>query len=176
MAGRRGRVTRAVSCGPKNNLWAVVIAERVTIAAGGQTADQLLTTADWSRGAVGGSERATILRVRGYMSFTGKNAVGARGSAALMAYLTVVDEDITTDVSPGVASTYIDEDILWTRGHSWSAVAAGENRADVYWDVDVKAMRKIRIGQDLRMVWSNFAVETLERSMVLRTLIRIGGN
>jgi len=176
VANRSRRAAGRRSSGPKNNIWTTVIADRVTVAANGQTADVIVATTDWARGSVGGSERATILRVRGWMSFAGKRIAGAVGSAGLMAYLTVVDEDISTDADPKTAATYIDEDILWTHGASLSAAAVAESRASVFWEVDVKAMRKIRIGQELRMVWANLGAESIERSMVLRALLRVGGN
>ena len=177
MANRRSR-GRAFSkpTGPKNNIWTVVLSNQGLVTTGAQTAHVIVSTTDWQRGVIGGSERATILRVRGYVSFAPKIATGTIAGGSIVGYVTVVDEDISLDSSPSVASTYIDEDILWTRGTAICFQDAGEAVPAVSWDMDIKSMRKIRIGQELRFVWSNATAGSVEVTLVLRALLRVGGN
>jgi len=162
--------------GPKNNLWTVVLSNQVSVVSGAQTRHQIVGSTDWLRGVVGGSERATILRVRGYVSFSPKILTGTIAGGAFLGYVTVVDEDVAIDASPLLASTYIDEDILWTRGESFPFEDAGDGVRSVNWDIDIKAMRKIRIGQELRFVWTNSSPGTVSVTLALRALLRIGGN
>ena len=162
--------------GPKNNIWTVVLSDSTVVVAAAQTTHAIVSSIDWQRGLIGGSERATILRVRGYVSYALKIGTGVRVGGNIMGYVTVVDEDIALDAPPSTASTYIDEDILWTRGAAVNRTEVGESVPIIYWDMDIKAMRKIRIGQALRYVWVNNTGDSVEVTLVLRALLRAGGN
>ena len=152
-------------------VWTTLINEESSIAVGAtKTGSDIVADADWT--GVGGQERATILRVRGWFSVTIEPAAVLEGAGTAFAYIGVYDED-ELSVDASVAGTYKDEDIMATYGHQFPYSNIGQPSPDT-WDqeVDIKAMRKIRSGQDLRFVMTNKTPLILEVSLVLRALVK----
>ena len=171
MAGRRRGVSRSATRGPKDQSWTTVLADDVVVADAASQAFNILQDSDWKTGS--GAERATVLRVRGWLSVYNKTAEAARPAGSWFGYIHLIDEDA---LSPSAATsiTYQDEDILWTGGGSFPAVPATANSVISQLIVDVKSMRKVRSGQDLRLILTNSTGGTMQTSMVLRCLVRRG--
>jgi len=87
------------------------------------------------------------------------------------------DADAGT-VSPLNATSYTDEDILWTGGCDFNGAGAGavEQTAGYLLDVDVKAMRKINTSRDVRFAVESTGSGGVKMSGILRALTRKGGN
>ena len=130
----------------------------------------LVGSTDWAIG--GGFEKATVLRVRGWLGglVSSLNAV----TGAIAAAIYVVDEDeAASDATSPVF--YSDEDVVWTNGQAWGAgnAASVERPWAFSFDVDVKAMRRVSNGQELRLTMRAFnAGQTTLLSGVVRTLLR----
>ena len=169
----KGRATRGFKRGPKNNIWTTILGDEVAIGAASSTTFDIVAAADWT--VAGGLERATILRVRGWFSAVVKDATGSFAGGAHFAYIGLFDEDET---SPGgsISGTYIDEDIMATYGFLFAFADTGTVGQTWSQEIDVKAMRKIRTGQDLRFVYTNSGTTSVEVSLVIRALLRRGGN
>jgi len=168
------RVSRgAASRGPKNNVWTTVLADAFGIATGATQQFNVVQDNDWT--TVGGQERATVLRIRGWLALHNKITTGVLPEGSWFAYLTVQDEDAPAAVAD-VALTYAEEDILWTDGGVFTVTDTNATGHVSYRRIDVKAMRKIRTGQELRLVVTNSVANTIDFSAVVRALLRRGGN
>ena len=171
----RRRFGRAVRRGPKNNIWTVILMDELTV---GTTAIEvnIVQGSDWT-GSVGGFQRATVMRVRGWLSVSADPTLTVATSYFMMIYVT--DED-TAVQDPSALQTYADEDILWTGGFALAAGNAGavEQRKAVYDTViDIKSMRKLSIGQELRLsMISGDSGAAISVAGLLRGLVRKGGN
>jgi len=176
---RRRQLTRAARRGPKNQVWTVSLRDDFEITTGVTViAFSIILDSDWERTSAS-SERATILRTRGWISIRPASAAGVQLDGTVFMYLTVQDDDATS-VSAGLAATYADEDILWTGGVLFppgSIVVQGGfvgSSKDIL--LDVKAMRKLRSGQTLELVVTNNMAGSIFLSGVIRSLLRMGGN
>ncbi len=167
------RFRRGVSRGPKNNIWSVILIEDLTIATTAIEAD-IVTLSD-IQAAGTGFERFTLLRVRGWISVS-KNVANQINSTLFMAIYTVDTDAAVAD--PSNANFYTEEDVLWTGGINQVANGAGavESQSPVLMPVDVKAMRKIDSGRDVRFSAIGSAAGGQRISAVFRGLTRKGGN
>ncbi len=158
MANRRGRASRT-----KNNyVWSVVSVNRAILTT--VTSENLVQDSDWNPS--GGQKRATIIAVRGYLMM---RAVGVLVSDCHM-YLGIMDEDVATSPDPALAATYVDEDIMWTGGFCKSP-GAQDARQLFHMDINIKAKRKIRSGQELRLNSIGTNASELRLIGILRTLM-----
>jgi len=171
MARRR---SRAAKRGPKNQVWTTIVNSSVTVLAGAtKTGTDIVTSADWIN--IGGAERGTVLRVRGWFSAALLVPTVQFVGGGAFAYVGVYDEDeLSKDAS--LASTYAEEDIMGTWGHEYAASEVDDSIREWNEVVDIKAMRKIQTGQDLRFVATNNTALIMQISLVLRALVRRGGN
>ncbi len=168
----RSRIRRGASNrGPKNNVWSTVLIDENGTAAGITQTFPLVLDEDWS--GASGQERATILRIRGWLSFSNKTTTGVRPEGVFFAYITVQDEDAPA-AAANLPSSYTDEDIMWTGGGLFTVTDTNATGHVTDLLIDVKAMRKIRIGQVCRLVLTPSV--DVETSGVLRALLRKGGN
>ena len=165
----RARGVRRKS-GPKNNVWSVVVMNQVAVST---TVIEfpIVESADW-QGGIQGFQHGTLLRIRGWMSTAQVNTTAA--SVAVFAAVYVVDEDEATN-DPSALVTYTDEDVLWTGGIQFTGGTTTAPGHSQLWDVDVKTMRKINSGQDVRMTIVATGASILV-SGILRGLVRRGGN
>jgi len=175
MAKRSGH-TRAARRGPKNNLWTVVVQDEISIGAGGALRSNIVVAADWER-STGGNERATLLTIRGWFAITSKpNAGVAASGGSIHAYIGIFDEDETPPLGD-LASTYSQEDVIWTDGWTFPGAADVSDPMQTYKaHVHVKAMRKIRSGQKVSLVIDSGLTTAVQTNGVLRALLRLGGN
>jgi len=173
MAGRRIRGRSGVSRGPKNNVWSVVLAQNVALS---DTIIEavIVNPAEW-QGSANSFQRATLLRIRGWLSYCSDAEDASAG--AFFACIYVVDENENA-LSPLTAATYTDDDVLWTGGVQSGSLGTGavETRIPYVWDVDVKAMRKLDSSREVRL--SVVCTTGLDGrfSCGLRALVRKGGN
>ncbi len=167
---RRGFSARR---GPKNQIWTVIVIEDVAVA--NTAVDSIIVaSSDWSRG--GSFEKATVLRTRRWLSISTSPTQTVK--AGFFAAIYAVDED-NTAVAAHLPALYSDEDVLWTGGFMIPAgnATAVERPAAFNFDIDVKSMRKINNGQELRLATVVGASGlTTRMSGVIRALVRIGGN
>ena len=170
---RRGSSIRA-SRGPKNNVWTVVQAE-AQVQTNTTVEAVIVAPTDWSGVAGLGLERATLLRVRGWLSAA--PAVEDVSTGGIFFVIYVVDEDAAL-VNPLDVSTYVNEDVLWTGGAQFAGqgALAIETRPSVEWEVDIKAMRKLTSGQEVRLAAQVITGLNVRWSGTLRGLVRKGGN
>ncbi len=171
---RRGRISRGGGKkGPVNQVWTVIVAEEVGIGPGTIQAFNIVQDSDWAQS--GGSERATILRTRGAWSVTNKFVPGSFAGGAVMMAIFLLDEDAASP-DPSSSVNYVDEDVLWSGSVQLPFVDAGTAPQAERWIIDVKAMRKLRKGQELRLVVANGSLATVEVTGVLRALVRRGAS
>jgi len=178
LASRRPRGKRFSQGGrgPKNQLWTVVVQDEINLGAAGDLESQIVLGSDWER-ASGSLESATCMSIRGWVSLQSRITAGvASGPGVLHMYIGVFDEDETP---PGaeLASTYGDEIIMWTGGHTFGGAAAAAD-VDQHYDVmfDVKVQRKITNGKKVSLVFSNGLTTGVLIGGVQRALVRLGGN
>ena len=152
-------------------IWTVVGNTRFQINAGVTVSgSDIVEDTDWT--TVGGQERATLMRIRGWFSVN-QGPVGVlTASGPVSAYIGLFDADEAAP-SASAINTYVDEDILATYGHGFPYTDIGESPG-TFWDqhVDVKAMRKIRTGQDVRFVITNDNPTAVYISFIMRALVK----
>jgi len=158
--------------GPKNQLWTVTLLNQAPVDDSPAIEAGIVEPADWS--SVAGFERATLLRVRGWISVVPNAGVVTPGTAFMMIYKTDADDPVR---APDVVAEYADEDVMWTMGVSWGIQAADGNGAAVTVPIDVKAMRKLTVADEIRFsVVTGAATDSCTVSGVIRGLVRVGGN
>jgi len=169
MTAKFSRRQRTFSRGDANYVWAVILGEGITVPV--DTAPlilDLVADADWT--AIAGQKSATVMAIRGWMSFV---SIGVAFSAGKW-YCGTQDEDILTGtgISPGLVGTYVDEDIMWTGGWDKPAVVTdvGLMHNEI---IDIKAKRKIKTATEVRMVLGASATDQIAVSVVLRTLLKL---
>ena len=166
----RSRISRGVRRSKDNNyVWATVLAEGVTVPV--DTAALILPIvidADWT--AVAGQKTATIMAVRGWMSFVGI-AVGFESSKW---YCGTQDEDVVTGaaINPGAVGTYVDEDIMYTGGWDKPAVVT-DTGLFYHEEINIKVKRKIKTATELRMILGAGSGGRIAVSVVLRALLKL---
>jgi len=167
------RAFRSTSRGPKDQVWATVILVNQVVDDDPTIQFNLVQPTDWT--AVGSAERATVLRVRGWLAFSPPLGV----PSTMFSIISLMDEDIGVGgSSPVDAATYGDEDILWTYGQSVAVTAAATDIVIPTINVDIKSMRKITSGMDLRISLESAGPAAAGWTIngVLRSLVRRGGN
>ena len=164
---------RRGSRGTKNNIWTVVQIEQslVNIAAIQATIAQ---ASEW-QGAGTAFMHVTLLRIRGWLSVA--PLLGSAGSSVFAWAIYVVDED-AANVSPLNTSLYTSEDVLASGGLVVSDTGVGDVERVVgkEWVIDVKSMRKMRTGSEVRLSIATDVNGAYNAFGVLRALIRKGGN
>ena len=161
------------SSGPKNNIWTSVLAAGSSIAAAAIPNFNIVQGTDWERSAAG-KEIGTLLSIRGYLTVQNQLIDEALGSGQLMAYIGKFDAGEGV-INPGVVGTYVAEDILWTGGKAMPAVAAADHWDGWHVEFNVKAMRRISSGEEIRLVIANQSANAVQATMVIRGLIRASG-
>jgi len=174
MAGRARGSFRRQSRRQKNQLWSVILTSGNVLPAANTTAFPILTNTDWERGSGAASERGTILSTRGWMDVSPDEVAGVFAVGPYFWYIALFDEDATSPAA-SLVSSYADEDVLTTGGGCFSN-AGGLGGNGKGFDIVAKAMRRVRIGQELRLVITNLADKAILISNVVRSLVRIGGN
>jgi len=159
--------------GPKNNVWTVALEDEVVLAAGATLTFDIVNRADWQRSG-GANERATLMRVRGWLSVIHKISSGSIVLAPWFAYISIQDENAASSSASDV-TTYADEDILWTGGGMFSFTDTGDAVSHMQ-EIDVKAMRRFNAGGEVRLVLTNSSIVAMSVTGVQRGLLRIGGN
>ena len=167
MANKR-RYTRA-SKGVKNQIWSVLLYDRTSIAAGATLDLNAVEASDW---AFVDGQRATLMTMRGYLSFSFTNSLVASAEGSLLGLIAVVDSASAVAPPPSFAASYVDTSILDTFGFAIPEVAADVTREERTHLVNVKTKRIIRARDDVRIVIHNNGVNTVEVTGVVRSLIR----
>ena len=154
-----------------NLVWTVVTNDSFTINPGVTVSgSDIVSDSDWT--VLGGMERATILRVRGWFGINVEPALALTAGGPVFGYIGLFDGQ-EPSTAADLATTYNEEDILTTFGWQFPYTNIGEAPGPTWHqDIDVKAMRKIRSGQDLRFVLTNLHSLKVEVSFVLRALLK----
>ena len=154
------RRSRGASAKGKSLVWTSVATANEDVSDATQELD-IVQSADWNVAA--GRKSATLLSIRGYITM--RRALANRSDVLM--YIAKYDED-ETSASPLLASTYVDEDILWTGGYS---NPPGGN-IPYTMEINIKAKRRISSGDDIRLVFIEDGVtNTMFLTCVLRALI-----
>ena len=134
----------------------------------------IVDSAEW-QGAGTSFQRATLLRIRGWLSVCHDAQDASAGS--FFAAIYVVDAGVLP-ISPLNAALYTDEDVIWTGGWQSATFGAGavETRIPHVFDVDVKSMRKIETSREVRLTIVSTVGLDGRFSCLLRGLVRKGGN
>jgi len=150
-----------------NNVWTIVIINRTV---GTSTlSDDIVEDADWSLGAQ--SRTATVSSIRGYLNFIPI----IPGTARIDGYFGVIDKDATSG-APGLAATYLDEDIMYSFGFDSMNEAVTGFDTSSHMEVNVSgSSRKIRTGQDCRIVLVSDVAAAWKVTGVLRAYMLLGG-
>ena len=165
----RGRVRRSTKSGPKNQSWISLVFDGVVVDDAPVMQFDLVEGPDWNQGT--GLERATLMRIRGWLVLLPPAGV----PSTIFATVSTQDEDIGVGGSdPTDPNSYRDEDIFWTFGRGVAATVANDLYV-VPVDFDVKSMRKINSGQDVRltMVTNGPVAAGWTLNGVIRSLVRI---
>ena len=167
----RARRSRSFSRPRGRFIWTSVLFEGFNVPTT-PVSSNIVEDADWT--AVAGNTGATLMAIRGWWSAQGQTGTG---NDSLLMLIALVDADISaTDVSldPAAASTYTDEDLLWTGGWSNAQVTEiGVRGSSNPQEVNVKARRKIRSGQEIRLCQTTTNDE-VGFSGVFRALLKLG--
>ena len=169
MAHRR---TRRSSSKLKNNMWSVVLLNDVLVPVS-PGVEALICEPDEWQAASTGFEHATLLRIRGWLSFTRISATPGTFHTVFIIIYKVDQDQGVVDASVGL--NYTNEDVLWTGGLNWpsvSTVVGPEGTTPVTMDIDVKAMRRIDSGTDIRISLVSTVNNVTRASGVIRALIR----
>jgi len=153
------------------NVWTTVLSAQSSIATGVTIERDIVADSDWSTTA--GTSRATLMRIRGYFSVIHKLTTGSFADAPVLAYIAIFDEDETSPAATDV-NTYSDEDVIWTAGHLFAFADTGTVGPTWQQEIDVKAQRKIKNGQEVRLVITNAASISVSVTLVVRALLRRG--
>ncbi len=168
------RTPRGSSRGAKQrglNTWTTVLAVDTEITTGASTSCSIVQDSDWV--PAGGTSKATLKRIRGWLSCITKDVTGSFAQSIVMCYIGLFDED-DTPPPPQSVSTYVDEDILWTGGGVLAFTDTGTVGRSVDFDLDSKAQRRMRNGQTLSLVVQNVSAASLQVSLVARALLTRG--
>jgi len=166
MGRARGRRHGRGASKKGNNVWTIAIINRTV---GTSTlSDDIVEDADWSLGAQ--SRTATISSIRGYLNFVPI----ITGTARIDGYFGVIDKDATSG-APGLAATYLDEDIMYSFGYDSVNEAVAGFDVNIHMDVKVTgSSRKIRTGQDCRVVLVSDVAAAWKVTGVLRAYMLLG--
>ncbi len=170
MAVSKRRFTRGVSkSGVKNQVWVSTVVLDVLFDDTPAIEFNIVQGSDWE--VSGQAEVATVLRIRGWLAVRSiQNSVFASWFSAM--YKT--DED-TGVSSPTGLGLYTDESVLWTDGGGASDYTIDPNQHHEYCRIDVKAMRKVTNGEQIRMTFASNVTRVHGVSGVFRALVRRGG-
>ncbi len=171
MAARRARNRFAFKRSAKHNqIWTAAIQSAVTVSTT-TIEDNIVEGADWQ--AKVGFAKATVLSIRGWISIRKVATVATATDVFFAIYL--VDEDDGVH-APNNATSYTDEDVLWTHGVSFAAGTATsvEPYVGITIPVHVKVARNINNGQEVRLSMISNAGVNHQVSSVLRGLVRLG--
>ena len=168
----RIRRSRTGTRGPKNNIWANALMNETAVGTA-VVSVPLVDATDWVRAT--GLERATLLSVRGWLSVSATPTIVTL--VTWFAVIYVADKDASA-VSPIAVATYGEEDILWSGGLNWPLGGAGavERGPAAMMPINIKAMRRITSGQEIRLDMDSTVASIVTVSGVIRSLLRLGGN
>lgn len=161
---RRGRGAKRKG----NHVWTIAIINRPVI---GLTtlSDDIVEDADWAEISQG--RTATVLSIVGYLNFVPI----ITGSARIDGYFGVIDKDATSGV-PGLAATYLDEDIMFSFGFDSVNEAVAGFDTNFHMDVNVTgSSRKIRTGQDCRIALVSDVAAVWKVTGTLRAYMSLEG-
>ncbi len=132
-------------------IWTAVLMDEVNIASTPQGLPVVLS-ADFSlTGAQ--SSGVTLMAIRGWLSMMMTNSTA--NQTAYLAICKKDEDESTTGVSmdPGIIDFYVNEDVLYTTG--WLCpgfqTAVGERPGVQILDINVKARRKLKTGNDISL-------------------------
>jgi len=100
------------------------------------------------------------------------------GAATLSMFILKNDQDIGVtagSVDPATIQNYVDEDVLWTgmwRYPGQEATALEQPTAQMF-EINVKAMRKIRADDEITLYWSCSVDNNVFMNVLLRGLVRV---
>jgi len=151
-----------------------------TEAANGATPDgqSLLLPAQWQVASSIAFERATVLAIRGWLSFR-QTLAGAGAFPAF--YAAILKQDVqTATMDPALLTEYDDHDMLWTWGQT-AAVAAGftpvtdpRGAASYTLPIDIRVKRKVSSNELIAFttgVAAGTTAPTYECVGILRVLV-----
>lgn len=148
MAMRRFRSRRVVTRRPKDYVWVTAIGD-ITVAEN-TTTTSLMSSGTWEANSLN-FERATLLRVRGYIALL-QTAAASTSPPALRWALHMGPLTFSAgDFSPFTSSDYDATDVLWTGGSITGNAASAVDRAgrNQVFEVDAKAKRRIDSSEQL---------------------------
>lgn len=135
-------------------LW---VASSIALNAPSGTEQQtILSPAQWQVGATVAFERATLVAIRGWLSF--KQVTGDAGSFAAL-YLAIFKASQTIVMNPALIASYDDRDLLWTHGMAlmgsdgmsppgnFNQLQLGQNTLQV----DIRVKRKVNSNENINI-------------------------
>jgi len=136
--GRRSKASRRFTRNAKDYVWSAVLTNNDDVAPGTETLN-ILEAADWV--AAAGSDRGTLLRIRGSIAFYQTTTAALATTFRWGIFKLNVGETVP-DLN--AVTSYIDEDILAYGVHQGIHLStAGDDVIQPVISVDVKAKRKI---------------------------------
>ncbi len=166
---RRGIKRYASKPNNKNQIWTVIQIDAGLVAASPWNIFNVVQDSDWS--TTGGRRKATLLSIRGWLSF---HQVGATG-VDVQGYFVKKDEDVNSGASldPFVSGTYVDEDIMFTLGYSVPVGAVADVHYTKDYEINIKSKRKIQTGETVGLIAAASAVNEAHVIGILRGLIQL---
>ncbi len=154
------RSPRRAARSKKSLTWTAVATERQLVSTTTTSLD-IVQDADWN--ATAGRQSATLLTIRGSIAL---ERILANAGAVFM-YIGLFDKDEGSAI-PLNASTYVEEDLLWTNVMSYNA---GMLEPYVV-DINIKSKRRIMTGREVRLVFQEGGTtNSMVISCVLRALL-----
>ena len=168
MARRTARSSRATRSNRKY-IWTAALIEIDTNTGSSPLQAVIANSTDWS--AAGGNVPATLIAIRGWLCVRPLTYQAQNNVSEALIVKTDVDDDVG-DLDPELVTTYVNESILWTGGYSYKNEAATVSTVQpTYFDINVKAKRKMTAADNVRFVVSQSqGAAATKWNGVLRTL------
>ena len=143
------RTTRRFTRRKRDLVWTTAIASG-QVTDGSTTTLAVASSGEWEASALN-FERATLLRVRGYVAFTQDVVAATVDTSSMWAFHVGPLTFSPGDFSPFVSSDYDATDVLWTYGVMSSRGSAGAARATTAStkEIDIKAKRRMKSSEQL---------------------------
>ncbi len=156
MANQRRRAAKS-----KKDLTWTAVATAAQAVSTTTTSLDIVQDADWN--ATAGRQSATLLSIRGTISF----ARLLSNAGHVFMYIGLFDKDEGSAI-PLNASTYVEEDLIWT--HTFAYISSMAE--PLILDINIKAKRRIATGREVRLVFQEGGTTaTMGLSCVLRALL-----
>ncbi len=170
---RRGSFTRT-SRKRGSHIWTVILMDDLVISNAAPIGNPIVASSDFN--AAGGQSQVTCMAIRGWIAW--RQTQTTTSDIAFAAIVLKDEDESSTGASqdPTAAPFYANEDVMWTTGYSspGQSTLVGTRPGDFGSEqVNVKARRKMKNGQEISLQVGSVAGTLIRLSGVLRCLLKV---